>query len=263
MAGQARGRAQGAGQGGDRGGGSAPASRLLGVANSANRPPAATSADIHAHLLRAITDQRLPPGTRLTEIALVEAFNLGRRAVAEALQRLSWEGLVTLHPNRGAAVAAPSAEEARAIFAAREAIEAGTTEAVARRGDAAACDALTANLEAEHRARHAGRLREAVILSGGFHVLMAELSGNPILAAQVRLLVARTSLVVALFENRGALACWHDDHQDLLRLIRARRHRAAASLMRRHLADIAASFALDRAAAEAFDVRRALVRGAS
>jgi DNA-binding FadR family transcriptional regulator len=74
--------------------------------------------------------------------------------------------------------------------------------------------------------------------------------------------VARTSLVVALFENRGALACWHDDHQELLRLIRARRHRAAASLMRRHLADIAASLALDRASTETFDVRRALIRGA-
>lgn len=252
MAGQASGRSQHAG--------SAQAARLLGVAHAGNRPPAATAGDIHAHLLRAITDQRLPPGTRLTEIALVEAFDLGRRAVAEALQRLSWEGLVTLHPNRGAAVAAPTADEARAIFAAREAIEAGTTEAVARAGDPAACHALAANLEAEHRARHAGRLREAVILSGGFHVLMAELSGNAILAAQVKLLVARTSLVVALFENRGALACWHDNHQELLRMIRARRHRAAASLMRRHLADIAASLALDREPAEAFDVRRALVR---
>jgi DNA-binding GntR family transcriptional regulator len=254
MAAQGRGRAAA--------GGRDPASRPVGVVHAGNRPPAATAEDVHAHLLRAISDQRLPPGTRLTEIALVEAFNLGRRAMAEALHRLSWEGLVTLHPNRGAAVAAPTAEEARAIFAAREAIEAGTTEAVARRGDPAVCDALAANLEAEHRARHAGRMREALILSGGFHVLMAELSGNPILAAQVRVLVARTSLVVALFENRGALACWHDDHQDLLRLIRARRHRAAASLMRRHLADIAASLALDRASPRDFDIRRVLVRGA-
>lgn len=46
-------------------------SRLVGVAHAGNRPAAATAEDIHTHLLRAITDQRLPPGTRLTEIALV------------------------------------------------------------------------------------------------------------------------------------------------------------------------------------------------
>ncbi|WP_281175617.1 FCD domain-containing protein [Muricoccus aerilatus] len=85
------------------------------------------------------------------------------------------------------------------------------------------------------RRQEARRLREAIRLSGGFHVLVADLSGNPILASAVRLLVARTSLVVALFENGSGLACWHDDHAVFIDLVRRRRHRAAAAVMRHHL----------------------------
>ncbi|MBP2551628.1 DNA-binding GntR family transcriptional regulator [Neorhizobium galegae] len=61
-------------------------------------------------------------------------------------------------------------------------------------------------------------MREAIHLSGGFYVLMAEVSGNRILAEQVRLLVARTSLIVNLFDNQIGLAGWHDHHDDLIRV---------------------------------------------
>lgn len=234
--------------------------RLVGVVNSRNRPRARDAAGMHAHLLAAIVDQRLPPGTRLTEADLAETFDLGRRVVGEVLHRLSWEGLVTLRPNRGAWVASPDAAEARAIFAARRAIEAGTAEAVARAGDPAAVAALAGNLAEEARRRAAGQLREAIRLSGGFHVLVAEHSGNPILASAVRLLVARTSLVVGLFDNRGGLACWHDDHAAFVEMVRRRRHRAAAALMRHHLAEIERDLRLDRPRGAAIDVRLALAR---
>ncbi|WP_161993592.1 GntR family transcriptional regulator [Muricoccus nepalensis] len=234
--------------------------RLVGVVHAGNRPRARDAAGVHEHLLAAIVDQRLPPGTRLTEADLVETFDLGRRVVGEVLHRLAWEGLVTILPNRGARVASPDAAEARAIFAARRAIEAGTAEAVARAGDPAAVAALSENLAEEGRLRAAGRLREAIRLSGGFHVLVANLSGNPILAGAVRLLVARTSLVIALFDNRGGLACWHDDHASFVELVRRRRHRAAAALMRHHLLEIERDLRLDRPRREAIDIRSALAR---
>jgi len=103
-------------------------------------------------------------------------------------------------------------------------------------------------------------VREAIRLSGGFHVLVADLSGNPILAAAVRLLVARTSLVIALFDNRGGLACWHGDHTAFVELVRRRRHRAAAALMRHHLVEIERDLRLDHPKKGAVDVRVALAR---
>ncbi len=227
---------------------------MVGVMNDRTRPKVEGVDDAYRHLFDAIVDQRLLPGTKLTEMALVEAFGIGRRAVGLALQRLAWENLIVVFPNRGAYVAAPEAEEARQIFAARLAIEAGTTEAVARTAEEAALARLSASLAEEQALRQEGRMREAIHLSGGFHLLMAELSGNAILAEQVRLLVARTSLVIALFENRSGLQGWHDHHGDLIALCRTRQVGAAISLMRDHIRELEAGLALDRRRPVSFDM---------
>lgn len=233
---------------------SAQKSRLIGRMNARNRPEAKSVEDVYEHLLGAIADQRLLPGTKLTELALVETFGVGRRVVAGALQRLVWDGLLVSFANRGAYIAAPDAEEVREIFAARIAIEAGTTEAVARAADPAAIARLADNLAQERRLREEGRIREAIHLSGGFHTLMAELSGNRILARQVRLLVARTSLVLNLFENRDGLSGWHDHHDDLVNFCRRGEVAPAVALMSAHIRELESSLALDRRRPVSFDM---------
>jgi DNA-binding GntR family transcriptional regulator len=228
--------------------------RLVGVMNDRNRLKVEDADDAYRHLFEAIVDQRLLPGTKLTEMALVEAFGVGRRTVGAALQRLTWEKLVVFFPKRGAYVAAPDADEARQVFAARVAIEAGTTEAVARAADALAIARLRANTEEEHRLRQQGNMREAIHLSGGFHVLMAELSGNRILAEQVRLLVARTSLIVNLFDNHLGLAGWHDHHDELIDQCASGDVEKAVSTMREHIVEIQDALMLDRRRPVAFDM---------
>ena len=227
---------------------------MVGVMNDRNRPKVEDADDAYRQLFEAIVDQRLVPGTKLTEMALVEAFGVGRRTVGLALQRLTWEKLVVFLPKRGAFVAAPDAHEAREVFIARIAIEAGTTEAVARNSDPAAITRLQANLDEEHALREQGRVREAIHLSGGFHVLMAELSGNRILAEQVRLLVARTSLIVNLFDNQVGLAGWHDHHDDLIHHCASGNVDGAVKLMREHIVELQDSLALDRRRPVAFDM---------
>ncbi|WP_158008460.1 GntR family transcriptional regulator [Agrobacterium tumefaciens] len=228
--------------------------RLVGVMNDRNRPKVDDADEAYAHLFAAIVDQRLPPGTKLTELALMEAFGVGRRTIGTALQRLTWEKLVVFFPKRGAFVAAPDAVEAIEVFAARVAIEAGTTEAVARAADPTAIARLRDNIEQEHKLRQQGYIREAIHLSGGFHVLMAELSGNRILADQVRLLVARTSLIVHLFDNQVGLAGWHDHHDDLVQHCASGNVEKAVSLMREHITEIQDGLALDRRRPVAFDM---------
>lgn len=229
--------------------------RLIGVFNRWNRPPAASAGDIHDALLDAIVVQDLPPGTKLGEELLVEIFDLSRRHASAALDRLGWEGLVTRLPNRGAWVAAPDAAEARDIFAARRTIEGGIVETLARADPPPDFGQILAELAQEHAARSQGQLREAIRLSGRFHILLARLSGHRILADQVSLLVARTSLVVALYERPDAMTCWRDDHAVLLEAIGAGRVDAAVDLMRKHLQALFDELDLTRQAALDFDPR--------
>ncbi|MCF5602574.1 GntR family transcriptional regulator, partial [Pseudomonas syringae] len=66
---------------------------------------------VYEHIFDAILEQRLAPGTRLSEEALGEIFGVSRTIIRRALSRLGHEGVVLLRPNRGAVVASPSVEE--------------------------------------------------------------------------------------------------------------------------------------------------------
>jgi DNA-binding transcriptional MocR family regulator len=78
---------------------------------------------IYEHIVRAVEEHRLPPGTKLGEETLADLFGVSRARVRQALHHLSLRHIVTLHPNRGAFVAEPSIKEARAVFAARRLVE--------------------------------------------------------------------------------------------------------------------------------------------
>lgn len=229
--------------------------KLVGLSNALNRPKVGDIDDIHAHIFNSIVDQRLPPGTKLNELTLCEIFNVGRRQIVQVLQRLSYDGLVTLHRNRGAFVAMPSAAEARAIFDARKVIEAEITRIVAEQGTRDRLAPLYRNVEAEAECRRHGRLREAIRLSGEFHILLGACADNPILFAMVRQLVARTSLVVTLYENQNTMMCWHDDHSLFLKLLEANKTAQAVSLMRKHLAHVESSLDLEQRPDRRFDLR--------
>lgn len=201
---------------------------------------------VYRSVMEAIVDQRLLPGTRLNELAMCKAFNVSRRDMERVLARLVFESMVRTVTNRGAFVASPDAHEARAIFAARKAIESGVVELAAARASGADFKVLSKNIADEEAHRHAGRMREAVRLSGQFHLILSEIAGNAILADQVRQLVARTSLVTSLYENASAMGCWHDDHHQLIEHLRAHQTSRAIKLMRRHLDVLEESLDLGR-----------------
>jgi len=229
--------------------------KLVGLSNSRNRPNVGEADDVYDHILNSIVDQRLPPGTKLNELTLCEIFNVGRRQIGHVLARLNHDELVDLLPNRGAFVAAPDVGTARAIFEVRRAVESEMTRIVAGKITREQIAALQRNVEEEATHRRAGRIRDAIRTSGGFHILLGELSGNPIMARLVRQLVARTSLVISLYENQSTMACWHDDHGQFIKHLETRAVTPAVTFMRKHLLHVEESLNLDKPPPARFDLR--------
>jgi DNA-binding GntR family transcriptional regulator len=186
---------------------------------------------------------------------LCEIFNVGRRQIGHVLARLNHDELVNLFPNRGAFVAAPDVATARAIFAVRRAIESEITRIVAEKITREQLLALRRNVEEEAAHRRAGRIRDTIRTSGGSHILLGELSDNPILARLVRQLVARTSLVVSLYENQNTMSCWHDDHGQFIKYLEADAVTPAVNFMRKHLLHVEESLNLDNPKPSRFDLR--------
>ena len=74
-------------------------------------------------LRAAIMDFQLRPGQRLVERELIEQLGVSRTTVREALRELTSEGLVTVVPQRGAVVSAPSLAEAEDLYEVRAVLE--------------------------------------------------------------------------------------------------------------------------------------------
>lgn len=64
----------------------------------------AISPQIYDFLRKHITETTIVPGTTLSENALSEQFKVSRQPVREALMRLSYEGLLSILPQRGSIV---------------------------------------------------------------------------------------------------------------------------------------------------------------
>jgi DNA-binding GntR family transcriptional regulator len=208
-------------------------------------------------LTRAIVEHRLQPGAKLAEQKLADHFGVSRTLVRQALFQLAQNRLVQMEPARGAFVAIPSVEEARQVFGVRRLLEAEMTRAFIRNMTPASLRALREHLAQEKAAVDRQDAAGRVELLGDFHVRMAELAGNQVLAEILRDLVSRSSLISLMYQRAGAAAHSQEEHVELVKAIAARDEKRALKLMDEHLRHVEESLAFDRAV-PSHDIAQAL-----
>ncbi len=202
---------------------------------------------IRDHLRDAIVDHRLAPGTKLSEVEVGKLFDVSRTVVRGALQALAFEGLVRTERNRGAFVANPSPEEARQIFDTRRLIEPELARLAAGQITGDQAERFRALLDEENQlmaARGPTARRAEIRASGDFHLLLAEVAGNAILLRFMEELVARSSLVIALYGRTGASSCAHGEHGRIRDRLVARDVPGAVGLLIEHINHIEADLDL-------------------
>jgi DNA-binding GntR family transcriptional regulator len=197
-------------------------------------------------IYEAVLDQRLAPGTKLSEANLCTAFGVGRMRIRRTLLILASREVVELQPNRGAYVAQPNAEQARAVFEARLLVEPPLIRMAAQRAKRADIAALKKNVRLELAAHKEGNRREAIRLSGLFHGALAQLAGNEVMLRIVRDLIARSSLIIGMYGDAGFSNCRDDEHSALVAALSAGDCDLAEKLMREHLSHIKDHLQLDR-----------------
>ncbi len=196
-------------------------------------------------IFSAVVARRLPPGTKLSESDLCEAFGVGRMHIRRSLLLLSSRGIVDLQPNRGAYVASPTAQQAREVFEARMTLEPSITRLAVERASARDIAELSVHLQMEHDAIHNGNRDEAIRLSGHFHIMLAQIARNAVMLRMMKELVTRTSLIIGIFGKPTMASCRDDDHERMLSAFKARDGEAARDLMAKHLLEIESSLDLD------------------
>lgn len=211
----------------------------------AMQAPSPTRTIVEA-LTRAIVEHRLQPGTKLAEQKLADHFGVSRTLVRQALFQLAQKHLVRMEPARGAFVAAPNAVEARQVFQVRRLLEAEMVREFIRNVTPAKIKALREHMAQEKAAMGHDDTSERQQLLGDFHVRIAELAGNGVLAQILRDLVSRSSLITLMYQRDSFAAHSQEEHVELVKALAAKDEKRAVKLMDEHLQHVEQSLAFDR-----------------
>jgi DNA-binding GntR family transcriptional regulator len=219
----------------------------LRVVESTHPPRAATSVtdQIVDSITNAIVERRLMPGTRLVEQQIADVFDVSRTVVRQALNQLSRDRLVSLEPARGAFVAMPSIEEARQVFEVRRLIEGGMVRQLAAQISDRQLEELRAHLREEHQAVTRSDVSGRTRLLADFHVVLARLLGNEVLAELIADLLSRSQLIALMYQSSHSAEHSQAEHVDIVDALAKRDGRAATRLMEQHLAAVERNLRLD------------------
>ena len=211
-----------------------------------HRMESSTTSFIVESLTRAIVDHRLHPGTKLAEQKLANHFGVSRTLVRQALFQLAQNRLIRLEPARGAFVAAPPASEARQVFAVRRMLEAEMTRAFVREVTPAKIRALKEHVAQEKIAVEKEDVAGRTELLGDFHVRMAELMGNEVLAQILGELISRCALITLMYQTASAAEHSNDEHAEIVKALAAKDEERAVRLMTEHLLHVEEALTFDR-----------------
>ncbi|WP_158689602.1 GntR family transcriptional regulator [Streptomyces niveus] len=175
---------------------------------STERPGMHNQAELAYRRLRErLLSGQNDPGDRLTELDLCEELGMSRTPVREALRRLQSDGLVT-STGRGVVVSSLSPQEMRHAMQLHGALDALAAKlAASAQRDGRLSPAQLAELKdaSRHAARNAGdgvTPADAWRANLDFHMLLARLSGNPLLEDALDRIWARFAIVSRTNINR-------------------------------------------------------------
>jgi DNA-binding GntR family transcriptional regulator len=191
---------------------------------------------VYWSLKQAIVSGELPPDALIDKIDLSTRFQVSRLSVTSAVNRLAFERLVLIEPQRGSYVAKIRLSDARQWMLVRRALEMEVVATCARELPDTAIERLGRNIAYQRTALDAGDVQGFHELDTMLHLQLVEALGwgrvveilDPVRTHLER--VRRT-----LLPEPGRMERTFAEHQEIYRAIAAREPEAASQAMERHL----------------------------
>jgi GntR family transcriptional regulator, trigonelline degradation regulator len=190
-----------------------------------------------ADLLRnMITDGTFAPGERLVERVLCDMMGASRSTLREALRKLETEGLVTVLPGQGPAVAEVDEKGIRDLYAVREALEQLAITLFLRNVTDDALAALEEAFEVLKTAHDTGDVSLSMRKKQAFYHTLFATAGNDVISDLADNLYARTTTVRLLsYSHAGRLGEGLRELELVMAAIRRRDEPAARAAYSTHM----------------------------
>jgi phosphonate utilization transcriptional regulator len=196
------------------------------------------SSVVQSELERMILSGELPPGEKLTEVALAARLGVSRGPLREAFRMLEEAGLVRTEKNRGVFVRNLPVEEAIDIFDLRATMEEFVGRRLAQNIAPVALKEIRGLVEQMEQAAKAKDAHAYHLLNLRFHDRCVELAGNAKLTAIYRKLIKELSLFRRLNLADGWLMpISANEHRQIVKAIASGDRDAAGRAMYDHVMD--------------------------
>jgi DNA-binding GntR family transcriptional regulator len=197
-------------------------------------------------IVNDVMEQRIGPGTRLSEKSLCERFGVSRMYVRRALLTLSNKGVVELQANKGARIRKPTLQQSITLFETRRMIESIIIKNVVLQRSEVNITELNAHLALEEQAFINNDRHKLIRLSGQFHLLIASFQTNHLLTGFMKTLVTESSLITGMYGQHSFSNCPPSEHRHLVNAIKNQDQPLALQLMIAHLEHIEADLAVNK-----------------
>lgn len=150
----------------------------------------------------------------------------------------------------------PSFEEARQVFELRNMLESAMVRQLCMRMTDAQVGQLKAHLLEEREAVKRGDVAMRTHPLADFHVVLAQLLGNEVLADSLRDLLNRSQLISLMYQSSHSADESQREHQLVVDAIERRDAAAAARLMASHITSVECNLRADPEAADLSQILR-------
>jgi DNA-binding GntR family transcriptional regulator len=197
-----------------------------------NRIPVAEQ--IKQELVRRISDGTLPPGSRITELAIAKEFRTSQGPVREAFRQLEVMDIVETKPYKGTYVRAVSIQDMKDAYAVRAPLEQLIGELAAKQLKGKV-DALRDRAELIRKAAEHGDVVNYAHHDLIFHRSIVEAAGKRILLRVWDTLVFEGRVATLLAESQENLTEVQRVHWDIIDALGTGKGVEAGRLLRRHI----------------------------
>ena len=197
---------------------------------------------VTANLRNAILNGYFEPGETIDQDSIAEQCGVSRTPVRAALRTLEFEGFVDVRPRHGAFIAAVSAEEIHSIYEIRWLLETAVVRQVTPSIPDSVYDDLDRSVLEIEEGRDAGDITGYIGSSFDFHDTILRFGRNPLIRQTINSHNNRLNFLWHFAQRKAGPESMfrpNQEHQEVLKAMRARDAERAAALMREHLEESA------------------------
>lgn len=187
----------------------------------------------------AIWTREIPPNSKLVEATIAEKFGVSRTPIRAALKKLSYEGLVTIIPRKGAFVTQPTIEEFMEVFSCRLLLERETARLAAKNitaSEIARMKKLVKNQISEHSSKN---FEPFINHNNEMHMIIAEASKNSYYIKYVGELLTKSNIYLIFYDRFYSTSIEEShalkEHQELITALETKDANLCGETMYNHV----------------------------